>query len=244
MTSLLFSVINADEAVQIKNVADVVDVKDPSKGPLGAPDISVVAAVAKEVGGTAPVSASLGDADFDSIVKHVDLAKTFADEGVQIVKIAVSRLSPSRAEFVINKLRGALPDRVKVVAAIYADESPPESLFDFATVAHRSGADGVLLDTAVKNGRSLFDHVDEETLRGIVSSSNAGGLFVALAGSLRIGDIGRITRVNPDYAGFRSAIALNGRGESGVDVAKAVEIRKSLAVIAADARRSVLLSCP
>lgn len=231
MTGLLFSVINADEAAQIKTVAGVVDVKDPSRGPLGAPDINVVSAVVKEVGEAAPVSASLGDADFDSIAKHIDLAKSFADAGVQTVKIAVSRLSPSRAELVINKLRNALPERIKVVAAIYADEAPKKSLFDFIATAGHAGADGVLLDTAVKNGRSLFEHVDEETLRGVVSISHKEGLFVALAGSLGVGDIERLARVNPDYAGFRSAIASNGRGANGVDVAKAVEIRRRLSSV-------------
>ncbi|MBF0292816.1 MAG: (5-formylfuran-3-yl)methyl phosphate synthase [Nitrospinae bacterium] len=231
MTSLLFSVINAVESAQIKAVSDVVDVKDPSKGPLGAPDINVVAAVVKEVGEAAPISASLGDADFDSIAKHIDLAKSFADAGVQIVKIAVSRLSPARAELVIGKLRNALTERVKVVAAIYADESPKNSLFDFIATASHAGADGVLLDTAVKNGRSLFDHVDEETLRSFVSISHKEGLFVALAGSLGVGDIERLARVNPDYAGFRSAIASNGRNANGVDIAKVMEIRRRLSSV-------------
>jgi uncharacterized protein (UPF0264 family) len=231
MTSLLFSVINADEAVQIKAVADVVDVKDPSKGPLGAPDVRVVAAVIKEVGGAAQVSASLGDADFNNIIGHVQLAKAFVGEGVLIVKTAVSRLSPANAEYVIKKLRDTLPDRVKVVATAYADESSPELLFDFAVTASSSGADGVLLDTAVKNGRSLFDHVDEDTLKGFVSASHTAGLFVALAGSLGVGDLARVACVNPDYAGFRSAIACNGRGASGVDIEKALEIRRRLASI-------------
>lgn len=231
MTSLLFSVINAVEAVQIKAVADVVDVKDPSKGPLGAPDVRVVSAVIKEVGGAVPVSASLGDADFNNITGHVQLAKAFAYEGVSIVKTAVSRLSPANAEYVIKKLRDTLPDRMKVVATAYADESSPGFLFDFAVTASRSGADGVLLDTAIKNGRSLLDHVDEETLKGFVATSHTAGLFVALAGSLCVGDLAGVTRVNPDYAGFRSAIASNGRGASGVDVAKALEIRRRLASI-------------
>jgi hypothetical protein len=231
MPSLLFSVINSAESAQIKSVADVVDVKDPSKGPLGAPNIRVVAAVIKDVGGAVPVSASLADADMDSVTDHVQLAKAFGEAGVSIVKTSVSRLSPANAEYVIKKLRDAMPDRVKIVATAYADESPKEYLLGFADIANRSGADGVLLDTAVKNGRSLFDHVDEETLRGLVATSRTKGLFVALAGSLGVGDIGRVIRVNPDYAGFRSAIAINGRGASGVDIAKALEIRRLLASI-------------
>ena len=231
MPSILFSVINSAESAQIKAVADVVDVKDPSKGPLGAPDVRVASAVVKEVGGTAQVSASLGDAEFNNITAHVQLARSFADEGVSIVKTAVSRLLPANAEYVIKKLRDNLPDRVKVVATAYADESPAGYLFDFATIASRSGADGVLLDTAVKNGRSLLDCVDEETLKGFVSISHTAGLFIALAGSLGVGDIARVARVNPDYAGFRSAIASNGRGASGVDIEKAFEIRSGLVSI-------------
>lgn len=231
MTSILFSVINAAESAQIMAVADVVDVKDPLKGPLGAPDVRVVADVIKEVGGAVPVSASLGDADFDNIAGHIKLAKTFADEGACIVKTVVSRLSPANAEYVIKSLRDAMPDRVKIVATAYADEPPVEYLFDFASIARRSGADGVLLDTTAKNGLSLFDHVDEETLRSFVAVSHTAGLFVALAGSLGVGDLARVARASPDYAGFRSAIASNGRGASGVDIAKALEIRRGLTSI-------------
>lgn len=234
MTRLLFSVINAVEAAQIKAFADVVDVKDPSKGPLGAPDVRVVAAALNEVGGAAPVSASLGDAGFTAIAGQIELAKSFADEGVSMVKIA-SCLSPVGTEHVIKKIRDALPRRVKIVATAYADKSPPESLLGFVDIANRSGADGVLLDTSVKNGRTLFDHVDEDTLGAIVSAGRATGIFVALAGSLGFGDLARVARVNPDYAGFRSAISSNGRAAPGVDIAKALEIKNRLRIIAVPA---------
>ena len=59
---LLVSVVSADEARRaIAGGADIVDVKDPREGALGAPSPRVLSEVVRAVGPAAPVSAALGD---------------------------------------------------------------------------------------------------------------------------------------------------------------------------------------
>jgi len=59
---LLVSVRSADEArAALAGGADLIDVKEPSRGPLGTADSDVIAEVLRAVNGRVPVSAALGE---------------------------------------------------------------------------------------------------------------------------------------------------------------------------------------
>jgi len=59
---LLVSVRSADEArAALAGGADLIDVKEPSRGPLGAADSEVIGDVLRAVDGRVPVSAALGE---------------------------------------------------------------------------------------------------------------------------------------------------------------------------------------
>src|SRR4051794_10666436 len=62
MIGLLVSVRSAAEAVEaLAGGADIIDVKEPSRGSLGRADDAVAAEVLAEVDGRRPVSAALGE---------------------------------------------------------------------------------------------------------------------------------------------------------------------------------------
>src|SRR5205807_7285446 len=59
---LLVSVISAEEARRaLAGGADIIDVKDPREGALGAPSPRVLSEVVRVVGAAGPVSVALGD---------------------------------------------------------------------------------------------------------------------------------------------------------------------------------------
>ena len=59
---LLVSVVSATEARRaLAGGADIIDVKDPAEGALGAPSPRVLSEVVAAVGAAAPVSVALGD---------------------------------------------------------------------------------------------------------------------------------------------------------------------------------------
>ena len=62
MTGLLVSVRSAAEAVvALEAGTDLLDVKEPARGPLGRADPEVMAEVARCAGGSVPVSVALGE---------------------------------------------------------------------------------------------------------------------------------------------------------------------------------------
>src|SRR4051794_32096425 len=61
-TGLLVSVRSAAEAeIALTGGADVVDIKEPTRGPLGAADADVIASIADAVAGRAPITAAAGE---------------------------------------------------------------------------------------------------------------------------------------------------------------------------------------
>jgi dihydroneopterin aldolase len=72
MTLLLASVTGPDEAaLALAHGADIIDLKDASKGALGALDPDVVRATVAAIGGRQPVSAVTGDPDEPEIAATV-----------------------------------------------------------------------------------------------------------------------------------------------------------------------------
>ena len=74
---------------------------------------------------------------------------------------------------------------IEVVAVGYGDAREIGSLPPSAIpgAAARAGARGCLLDTASKDGRTLFDHLGPAELAGFVAECRTRGLLCGLAGS-------------------------------------------------------------
>jgi uncharacterized protein (UPF0264 family) len=210
---LLVSVVSAAEArAALRGGADVIDVKDPSRGALGAPSPDSLTEILAEVGGEAPVSVALGDlpgaaaprdgltaAPRDGLGAPRDLGAAagraaFVKVGLRgDVDSAVARLA---------ELRDLVGPETEVVAAAYADAErcgalPPSVLPE---VVARAGLAGALVDTCVKDGRGLYDWLTPAGLADLIARTP--GTF-AVAGQLRLDEL---TRVEADYVGVRSAV--------------------------------------
>lgn len=215
---LLATVISVKEAVSIYKAVDLLDVKDPSKGSLGAPDVSIVREVKIAIG-QAPLSVALGDLDEGT----ARLGLAMASVGADIIKIGLTDYDRKAAIDIFRSLKKDLPPKVGVVAAAYADAARHRffSPFDLPSFAAEAGADGILVDTYEKSGRKLFDFLSPYELGSIVGQARALKLMTALAGSLGEDDIEEVAVCAPDYVGFRSAITIDGnRRGHGVDPRK------------------------
>ena len=102
-----------------------------------------------------------------------------------------------------------------MIAAAYADAErvpagplPPGAVVE---AARRAGVGGCLLDTAVKDGRGLFEWLTPEALAALVDEGHAAGLEMALAGALRAEDLSVVRTTGADIAGVRSAACRDGR---------------------------------
>jgi uncharacterized protein (UPF0264 family) len=219
---LLVSVVDAGEArIAAVAGADVIDVKDPSTGALGAASPPVVRMVREATPRHLPVSAALGDGPFTPAAA-ASLAGAVAASGAVFVKLGLRDTSSATAAASLETIRARLPADVQLVAAGFADfrraGSPPPR--DLPALAADAGAQGCLLDTAVKDGRGLLHWLDEAALRVFVEACRAGGLLSALAGSLQIEDLARLAPIGPDLVGVRGAACVGDRVTGRVDAGR------------------------
>ncbi len=121
MTLMLASVINREEAnAVVASGVDMVDLKDPGKGALGAMALDEVASIVDAVGKRKPVSAAAGD-DFDSPSAATAAALALAARGVDYVKVGLSSDAVGAERI---RALGTLADRTKLVGVLFADRGP------------------------------------------------------------------------------------------------------------------------
>jgi len=221
MTKWLASVQSLEEAqVLLPALPDILDMKDPSKGALGALNVEIVAEIVEMINGRCQTSATIGDLPMNaSIIKQAML--DMASSGVDYVKIG---LFP--APGLINCIRD-LEDTVKtlkvpVIAVIFADK-PPED--DVISVLNDSGFKGVMVDTAIKNGQHLLNHWSELALASFVRAAHQYKMLCGLAGALRIEDIELLQPLDADYLGFRSALCNQQKRTSRLQLSLAEQVQ-------------------
>lgn len=231
---LLVSVRNEAEAAEaIDAGADVLDLKDPLRGPLGPCDeatLRAVAALRDRRAPRLPLSAALGAARDPSASRLAALAATL---GYDAVKTGLENLaSVPSAKQALARLaatsRGSNPDML-IIAATYADAGSMQALphASLPDVSARAGLDGCLLDTATKDGRPLTRHLDRRELAIWVDRCRGDGLITALAGSLREADLAAIAEAGPDLIGARGALCSGGR-EGRLDALRVATFRAAL----------------
>ena len=150
---LLVSVADAREArVAVQAGVDIVDVKNPAEGSLGAPAPGVIARVRDTVPPERPVSAAIGD--LPNLPGTAALAALgAARSGAAYVKVGLWGTSTEEeAVAVLRAVREALDGDATVIAAAYADADrvPSRPLPPGAVVAaaRRAQAGGCLVDPA------------------------------------------------------------------------------------------------
>jgi (5-formylfuran-3-yl)methyl phosphate synthase len=203
---LLVSVAGAREArAALTGGADVIDVKDPGHGTLGAVRPEALRAVRHAVPPDHPLSVVLGDgARPELLVRRAAAAHRV---GAAFVKVGFRGVrTPVRAQRLVAAARGGAGPATGVVVVAYADWRRAESLepATLVGVAAAEGAAGVLLDTAVKVA-GLFAQVDPGVVGEWITAAHAAGLFAGLAGGLRGTDFARARDLGADLVGVRGA---------------------------------------
>ena len=226
---LLVSVTSAAEAAQtLEGGADLIDVKDPTRGPLGMAHHEAVAAVCNAVGGKVPVSAALGEWSPDILtaaVWHLELPLQYVKWG-----LAGYTGGPAWGEDLLETRR-QVPAGVEVVAVAYADwekaNSPPPA--EVARFAKRFRFKAFLLDTFVKDGKTtLLDVMPAAALTELVAGVKRGGVPVAVGGSLRLEQVPAVVAAGVDWVAVRGAVCVGGKRDAGLDP---VRLRKWRAAV-------------
>jgi uncharacterized protein (UPF0264 family) len=208
---LLISPQNAEEAQEaIAGGADIIDVKNPKEGALGANYPWVIKEIRRLAPAGVEVSCAIGDAP--NLPAFVSLsALGAASLGVDYLKVGLFGVKTvTEATFLLTQVTRAAKEcnpKIKVVAAGYADalEIGAVDPAFIPEIAQRSGADVAMLDTATKNGANLFTYQSQTQLDAFVAFAHRVGLKAALAGSLRKQDLSAIYNTGADIVGLRGA---------------------------------------
>ncbi len=208
---LLVSPINIEEAKAAYNGgADIIDVKNPKEGSLGANFPWVIRSV-KEAMGKTPVSATIGDMNYKPGTASL-AALGAAVAGADYVKVGLFDIQTTEqaidmVEHVVKSVKDYDPGK-KVVISGYADYKRINSipLRELPSICADYGADVAMMDTGIKDGRSTFEFMTNEELSQFVESAHDLGLVTAIAGNIQFEDIETINQIGPDIIGIRGCV--------------------------------------
>jgi uncharacterized protein (UPF0264 family) len=213
MTRLLVSVRDLAEAeIALAAGVDLLDLKEPRVGALGAVADAIVKDVVTMVAGRVPVSVACGELlDRD--------CETAALNGVSFAKVGLAGCALREdwptgwQEFARSLPHGTSPVAVAYVDATHAASPVLTSVLEKTAPL---GARALLLDTWGKSHGGLLDHVSYDELQRVIQSAHAHGMIVVLGGSLVPATIARVLPLAPDVVAVRGA-ACAGRRDDSLD---------------------------
>lgn len=231
MIRMLASVRDLDEARTVLEAGvDLIDLKQPADGALGALPADVIREVVAFVAGRTLTSATAGNVEPDAQAVQAAMAR-IATTGVDYVKVGLFPAGWQQGGRDYAAVRACLGDLVPLtgvrrIAVMFADLAPP---LDLVAAVAAAGFDGVMVDTALKTGHSLPDVAGSDWLAAFVERARARGLLCGLAGSLRVGHIASLAQLAPDYLGFRGALCARQARAQALDARAVIGVRQALA---------------
>ncbi len=220
VAQLLVSVRSGDEArAALAGGADVIDIKEPLRGPLGRAECAVWNDVTDIVRRTVPVSVALGELHEWSADNGLEEIPRSLWSGLAYCKLGLSNAPPDwidRWRRLRDRLTENQPASPAWVAVVYVDwqaagAPAPQAVIDEASTIE--ACRGVLFDTW---GKSRCSGI---TLawRPYVDRVRNSGRFVALAGSLDAERIRELAPLEPDLFAVRGAACIGGNRLGIVD---------------------------
>ena len=231
---LLISPINTDEALEsIEGGADIVDVKNPKEGSLGANFPWVIKNIRKITPEGMHVSATLGDVPYKPGTVSLAAAGAVVS-GADYIKVGLygTKNYDEALDVMKNVVRSVreFDEDALIVASGYADAHRVGAVdpMEIPTVAADAGADLAMLDTAVKDGKTLFDFMDVEKLQKFNDTIHEYGIKSALAGSVKKDQLKLLHDIGCDVVGIRGAACTGGDRNNGTINRSAVKELKDM----------------
>lgn len=206
----LVSVRSPEEALQAAAAGvPLIDLKEPHSGALGTlPDETLRAIVQalRRQGHPAEISATTGDHPPGALAPLLAEAHRVAASGVDVVKVGVL---PGPGGLDLIDALSRLPHRI--VPVLMVDQGLDPQL---AQAACDAPFHAVMIDTVAKRSGSVLDHLGHHRLKAWIDLAQRAGRRVGIAGALRLDDIATLRDLQPDFAGFRSAVCEGDRAQA------------------------------
>ena len=204
---LLVSVRSVTEAKEATDGgADIIDVKEPANGPLGAASQDTIDLIIQAVGDRKPVTAAFGE------LVNWDLQNE-VPERLHAFKLGLAGARDIDWQDKLRNISQVLPTGASLVAVAYADHqkanSPTyEEILEFAI---QNTVPYFLLDTFDKSHGNLLDCFPVNLLNRLLKQLKDHGIQTVLAGSLRLNEMKKLVSIAPTAFGVRTAVCEGGR---------------------------------
>jgi uncharacterized protein (UPF0264 family) len=223
MTGMLASVNSLEEALLVLSAdVDIIDLKQPASGALGALDIDIVKQIVAGINERCPVSATIGDLPMQPDLVF-NAAKTMSETGVDYIKIGFFPDGDWLES--VYKLSLLSQQNSALIAVLFADNQPDFTIIDSLKDA---GFTGVMLDTMNKQKGSLMQVMEQSEIGQFVRLVKARHLLCGLAGSLKLEDIAGLLPYRPDYLGFRGALCLQHDRTAQLNMSSIMRIKQAI----------------
>lgn len=227
---LLVSVRDVEEALcAVLGGADVIDIKEPQHGSLGAASEEVIVDICravKQADFSGPISAALGELRGSAISIPGNTPLQWVKAGLSDARLSANWPADWLQLQDLVRRQNAGTELIAVAYADWRNCAAP-SPDDVIELAVASNSPGVLFDTFHKDGRDLLDHLPPSELRTLMKSVRAAGLFTALAGSISLDQLPTLTKLAPDIIAVRSAVCVGGRN-GRVDAGRTAVLRAAM----------------
>jgi len=223
MTQILISVTSITEAqIALDNGADIIDLKDPSAGALGALPLPLIKSIVNYINGQKLVSATIGDLPMqpDLILERVTM---LASVNVDYIKIGFFETNDYQP--CLDALQAITKSGEKLIAVLFAEHTYSENLI---AAIKKAGFIGIMLDTANKNGQTFLDYYSEKQRKEFAQKVLALDLSFGLAGSLKLQHIATVKKIDPTYIGFRGGVCDENQRQLGLNSEKIRAICKAM----------------
>ena len=216
VNQLLVSVRDLDEAQTVARFpVGILDVKEPSRGALGAADPSTLLDIWSNFGEQLPLSFSAGElSDRVEIGKpplnrQLELQYESSLANFAFIKIGLARMA-DRPDWQTHwrQLFENLPQATSPVAVAYFDyrfcgAPSPARVIKLAASHHNCST--ILFDTYHKTG-DLFSYIENDDLTKLIDRARRFELTTVIAGSISKRCLPNVVAVRPDYIGVRGAV--------------------------------------
>ena len=229
---VLISPVSLEEAASIIEAkADIIDFKNVNEGSLGAQFPWIITDLVDFIHGHGvTASATLGDLPYKPGTAAL-AAYGVAQCGVNYIKAGLYGLNTyAQAVEMMEAIRRAVrmvSADAKVVASGYADYRRFNGLstWDLVRAAKAAQCDVVMVDTAIKDGKTLFDVLTLDEINDFVGMAKEAKMQVALAGSIKAEHAEELLKIQPDIIGVRWAVC------GGTDRYSKISVEKTKAFL-------------
>ncbi len=221
VTGFLASVRSVEEAmVAHKNGVDIIDLKEPERGALGAVTPPVMREVVRKIDSERLISATVGDLPCEPRLV-AEKVREVAETGIDLIKVGLFEPFHEQLEDMLWAISRESTKGVIIVA--FADRYPGDEIIDLVA---DTGLAGIMLDTAGKSLGSLCEIMTDQQIKRFISRAKEHNLITGLAGSLTKADIPSLLQYKPDYLGFRGALCQGNQRKTDLDERLVQEIRE------------------